>query len=338
MFTRDEPKYKIQDLYDIFDRPAEKHDALTANIKVDLTANQVVTVRDDTGSVQDWGLDAQGIVSLGDWLGVPTKFLERCFPHEQEFILNSFAGRNFDEVRITVDQDGHLLEAYNPKQLRIEPTAVLDVAAEVLRPDADVIEYSYSPAKGFTFDAVSVDARHEGGDPRIGDITRGGLRFGHDVGLAPWVERYLYRLSCTNGMEIVDHSQKIQARLQSDEDILSELLSFAETASYRLDHDIAEFYALREKRVAHPERTIRRIAKEQGLSDHVASKLEEQVPEYLGEDGSLTMFDIVNIITNLANSDSMVNRPGLRRRLETAGGGVIHDTSTRCNSCASKLS
>jgi hypothetical protein len=50
------------------------------------------------------------------------------------------------------------------------------------------------------------------------------------------------------------------------------------------------------------------------------------------------MFDLLNHMTNEANDPAIRRQVGVRRSLERAGGGLIHEHAQRCPSCQTKLS
>ncbi len=49
-----------------------------------------------------------------------------------------------------------------------------------------------------------------------------------------------------------------------------------------------------------------------------------------------SMFDVVNLVTNFANSPAVRNDGG-RLLLERAGGSVVTDHATRCGHCQQKV-
>jgi hypothetical protein len=137
-------------------------------------------------------------------------------------------------------------------------------------------------------------------------------------------------------MEIPDNGLKIDARGNSVEEVLLELEAAAERAMSRVERDLEHFYAMREERVANPERAIARMAAEHGLSDRLRISLVDSLPSIVGESGEVTMFDLVNLATNLANDPSLPNW-GTRRNLQRFGGQTVTTHVERCNTCSSKL-
>lgn len=173
----------------------------------------------------------------------------------------------------------------------------------------------------------------------MGDLTRGGIRVGMDSkhNLAPWVQPYQYRLACTNGMETMDAGLRVDARGSSVEEVLAEFEAAADRAFRRVEDEIAAFYEMRNQRVANPERTLIRMAQERGLPDRTVVTLAERVPSMIGEDGSASMFDLVNLLTNQANDPRIRNRAGARRTLEQVGGSFVTEHKERCSHCQHAL-
>lgn len=342
MFLRDAPQHTVGDLYDLIAPPTTTATVLTNRISLDLTGDNVIKYYDDEGRRHEVNANANGILSVGNWLSAPSAFLARLDADTQQNLLNAMLVRqNETPVTMSIVEGEGLVDMASPNHLKVDPRYLIDIAGEVVGHDSEVVEYRRNAA-GYAFDIIvsGENGRAVGGDARVGDLTRGGLRFGQDTkkGLAPWVQRYLYRLVCTNGMEIPDHGLKIDARGHDMESLLESLTEKAHDAFSKVSSDIDAFYHLRTLRVTNPAQTLIRLAQEHGISSRTLTSLLEMLPEYLSEDGTATQFDLVNLITNAANADSLVNRPGARRALESIGGLITHDEAARCGTCASKLS
>ena len=341
MFLREAPQHTVGDLYDLIAPPTTTATVLTNRISVDLLNEERITYRDDDGNASEIPSNANGVLALGNWLKIPSQFLSRLDADVQENLLNTLLTRSGESMTtLSITEKDGLMDVAAPNNLRVDPRYLVDIAGEVIGSDAQVIDWGRDSA-GYNFDVVVSpnSDRGIGGDRAVGDITRGGLRFGQDTkkGLAPWVQRYLYRLVCTNGMESPDTGMRIDARGHSMESLIDSIRDKAYEAFAKVGADIDAFYHLRTVRVTNPERTLIRLAQEHGISARTLAMLLEQLPEYLDADGTATQFDLVNLITNAANSDSLTNRPNARRALEAIGGTITHDEAARCAHCASKL-
>lgn len=286
-------------------------------------------------------LTGQTWQSLADYLDVPVQFIDRQPSEVKTVILDVLMGQQ-NGVRIVRfnDTDG-LLGIGGLDDKRIEPKAVVDVALGVLG-EAAAVTYGYSNPKNYSFDVVvgGTDGYGVGGDRRVGDLTKGGLTFGQDTqhNLVPWVQPYLYRLICTNGMVLPDSTLKIEGRGQSVEEVLADLEAQAERAFSLVEHEIEEFYALRNQPVIDPTQTVLRVAREHGISDRVAVAIAERLPSVVPDMANATMFDVVNAVTNQANQPGIIRRPRSRRLLEIAGGSAVVAHASRCPQCATALS
>jgi hypothetical protein len=150
------------------------------------------------------------------------------------------------------------------------------------------------------------------------------------------VEKYTYRLFCTNGMSMPDATLKIDARGETVEDVINQLEEMAQRAFGEVEGDIAAFYDLRNVAVDNPEREIRRIVREAKLPDRTLREMIDRVEsDDLPDDPS--MFDIINVVTNMANNPLIRNKTGARRALETVGGNIVVDHAARCGHCRSRL-
>lgn len=280
-----------------------------------------------------------GLEALAGWVDIPKAFLERQDPILQEHILNYLLNRTSGEGLYRISEHG-LLEVRTPGQIVIEPRQVVDIAMRVIDPAAPVLDFGASPDE-FRLDAIVPEAfdRGIGGDPAVGDLTRGGLRIRQNrkMNHAPEISELMYRLICTNGMEVEEEDLHIDARGQSVEEVLVEIELAAQRVMGRIEERIERFYELRNEIVSTPEQAIYRIGEENGISDRVVNAVARLIPSVADDDGNVTMFDLVNLVTNQANEPTVARRTGARRILERAGGTVVHEHAERCTHCRSRL-
>src|SRR5690606_25687365 len=151
------------------------------------------------------------------WLDIPFKFLDRQDYDVQQYLLDVLLERNDGEARVSMSDYG-IEMIRSPKTSFVDPRSLVAVAAQAIDLKAEVVDYWNTPDE-FRLDVI-VPATFDvgiGGDLAVGDITRGGIRIGQNqrvnqTARAPWVSEYLYRLVCTNGMEMEDSNMKIDAR------------------------------------------------------------------------------------------------------------------------------
>lgn len=309
--------------------------------------------------------NTRAITALGAWLNVPESFLKRV--HKEagadltQTLLSTLLERTSGSAAAVTLSDLGISDIRDPGQRPVPVTRIVNTAARVLGDDQSVIqrlvdepgEFSFdvhvpfSGKRGVFGDGQTVDipdglrdrpytAHIASNKRKVGDVTAGGLRFGYDRkrNLAPWVQPWMMRLVCTNGMETADHGLRVDARGASVDDVLNELEQAAERAFSRVENQIRHFYDLRNQAVENPERVIRRIGRERGIPDRSIARLLDLAPTDALPDRP-TMFDIVNLVTNLAN-DPSVRRDGGRLLLERAGGAEVSDHVARCAHCDSR--
>lgn len=336
MFLRDAPTKTLTDVRDALDDGSQTIQRATHEMHLDLTGERTLSFANSEIVIP---MTNDGISALGNWLEVPSKFLMRLESDMQENLLTHLLTRHPATGNLVYNEDG-LKVVRDPNAKFIDPRRVVEKVINVLDPTAPVIDWR-SGTDEFALDAIVPEGfdRGVGGDPSVGDITRGGVRVGMDIkhGLSPWVQPYLYRLICTNGMETTDAGLKVDARGASVEEVLAEFEAAADRAFRRVEEDMASFYRLREERVNNPERTLIRMAEERGLPARTVVTLAERVPSITDDDGTTTMFELVNLVTNAANDPRIRNRFGARRTLEQTGGSVVTEHSDRCGHCASLL-
>lgn len=300
---------------------------------------------------------------VGDLLQVPSAFLKRMSKNTTSATLNTVMGEMFANV-VTDDVgveavNNTLIEIapWSSKSKGIRPVAVVDSIAKALTdaPVSPKIARLVNTRGEFAFDAYAdaeaVSGKKSnwgiGGDPesiledatrrQVGDITSAGVRVGVNLkqGLAPFVQPYSHRLWCTNGCSSLHLGTKIDARGQSVDEVLLELEEMAKIAFEQAERDIEHYYDLRNQPVANPERAIRTIARERGIPTRSTMAL---IDLAAGEDipDNPSMFDVLNLVTNFANSPQVRNDGG-RTLLEEAAGSVVTDHAARCGHCHQKV-
>ena len=335
MFLRDAPTKTLTDIREALDDHTETIQKATGEMSLDLVENQTLSF---TGSEIVIPMNAEGVTALGNWLDVPNKFLMRLDAEMQQHLLSNLLTKHPATGNIVFNDEG-IKVIRDPNSKFIEPRAVVDRVMNVLPAEAPVVDFWRNDE--FRLDTIVPEGFDYGigGDPAVGDISRGGVRVGMDIkhGLAPWVQPFQYRLVCTNGMETEDAGLKVDARGASVEEVLAEFEAAADRAFKRVEGEMAAFYEMRSQRVDNPERTLIRMAEERGLPGRTVLGLAERVPSILDDNGGATMFDLINLITNAANDPRIRNRTGARRALEVAAGAVVTEHQDRCSHCQHAL-
>lgn len=279
-----------------------------------------------------------GMMAMASFFEIPPKFFDRLEKDEKQWLLKSRMDYIGGDLTVRYGANG-LVEVFKPSTVRVDPVSLIERALNVFPDEAQIVDW-WCDASDLQVDVIVPEGfeHYIGGDAAVGDLTRGGVRFGQDRknNTAPWVQPFLYRLVCTNGMEVPDLGIKVSARNASAEEIEAMFESEMRRAVDKLESDIHAFYDLRTQQVGRDaEATLRQAAKEQGLPDRTISRLVGMDWYEAGRDAS--MFDVVNAMTNLANDPSIGVRTSSRRNLQRAGGSVVTDHAARCQVCHSRL-
>lgn len=279
------------------------------------------------------------MLTLASYFEVPVPFLKREGATMQQVVFDTILARSKGEVLFEFTDD-RLVEIRAPHLEKIDPRRVLDVAARVVGDDAHVIS-GWRESGEYRFDVVVRDGADFGigGDPKVNDITKGGLRFGQNTKqrLAPWVQPFYYRLVCTNGMEVPNEGLKVSFKGNTVAQVLQELELAARRAFEEVEHQIEAFYDLRNKKVKDAEQMVLRLAREQRISPRATTDLVERLPALMEDPSDASFFDVVNAITNYANLPDLLDRPDRQRIYELAGGSIVAEHAERCPRCMGQL-
>lgn len=280
------------------------------------------------------------LTNFATLLGIPLPFLRNLgekAPDLQGELLNRYIRDKGG--RIWLDCDEHSVQEIRGLNMeRMDPRGVIDAAIHVMGEESPVIN-AWRSIDQYRFDVVVHDGSSfgVGGDAKVGDLTKGGLRFEHVTKRrrAPQVSAFLYRLVCTNGMEVADLVEPLDLRTGDFAALLAQLQDNAATLLDHLDHQIESFYELRNQRVDDAAQMLTRLQRERGFSDRLLTEMISRLPALIDDLDNPTMFDVVNVITNIANHPDVGE--GGRRGLELAGGHIIGEHAHRCPTCQSAL-
>jgi len=336
MFLRSAPSETLTDVIDRMETDVSASLTLSSNdIVVDLAQNSIAL-----GTVEV-PVTPEGLKALSTSLDIPSAFLLRQDPDLQQVLLTTLLSRQPGNAVYGYSEAG-LKEVRDPRTQVISPSRLLHVASRVIDPLAPVRDFWTTGAE-FRLDVTVPEGsdRGVGGDNAVGDLSVAGIRIIQDRkhNLAPAVQPFQYRLFCTNGMSTRYDGAQVDARGSSVEEVLAEFETIADLAFRRAEADMEAFYSLRSERLEHPERTMLRMAQDAGLPTRTTTRLLEQIPlisQQEGHSGDVTTFDLINLMTNMAN-DPSATRPGIRLALEQAAGKVVSEHAERCNSCQSRL-
>lgn len=343
LYMNDLPGTTLADLADEFDRDLKNWGGATRDLRFNLDVPE-----DQPRTIQAGGAEIpatkDGLASLCGFLDIPPKFFERLERDLQQNLMSELARRTDHQDITLYYADGGLHEARNPGETRVRPSRLIEAALKTFPAESPIVEHWYNPSE-LRVDVIVPEGyeRFIGGDPNVGDITRGGVRIGQDrkANTAPWIQPFLWRRVCTNGMEVPDQGIKIDVRGASEAEIEAMFEAEIARAVDRLEADIQAFYDLRTQTLGtDPTGALHRAATELNLPLRTIGRMEDLVPALVGEaDGAreFTMFDVVNLMTNQANDPRLRNNRSGRRNLQRSAGVLVNDHAERCGTCHSRL-
>ena len=341
MHMRTDPVVTLQELED--DLREERGEAKTVEVTLDkvqlrLGEDEPIFVVDG----EEIPCSPDGVQAFGTYFGVPASYLKKVGNlwgvGRQGELLEWHRDHLEREAVAIVMNPARVISVDKAGRQTLDLVRLVDISAKALgTKEAEVTRLINTP-EFFAYD-VHVPAEYErglGGDLKVGDITAGGVgvSYNRKMNHAPEVNSYLYRLLCTNGMRTEDSSLKVSARGRTAEDVYLDLAAKVDLAFSRVPELIRHFYALREIPVENPERELNVIAAEHGIPRRSLDMLTELAPTEELPDRP-TRFDLLNLITNLANAPEVPNDGG-RMILEGVGGKLIHDEAARCSHCRHK--
>ena len=332
MFLRPEPTQTLGDLRQLVDQPVITAVTQPRGIVVDLVGNNTIRFPVEGNQLVEVPANSTSMTHLSNLLDVPSKFIDRQDRELQQMILTELIRRQSGEKRVDYAPGQGISAFHGMTELVITPTQMVAAASTVFA-DNSPINYANVTPDVFEFEVLAPFDSPEGRLGAVGDLTAAGLRFDLDMkhGTSPKVSPFQYRLVCTNGQISRQADHAIDARGMNVEQVLRALERQAQLAFAKVEHEVEAFYALRDVPVDNPERLIARIAREHGLSDRMRIRLIERAAEI----ETPSMFDVVNLVTNAANEDTI--KPALRRQLIGVGGAMVSDHHARCNHCQSAL-
>lgn len=338
LYLRDEPTLTLRELTDRLSVDNKQWGGVTSEIVVKLE-NDLMTFEFGGHEVP---ATSDGMEALCTFMNIPRPFFLALDLDMQQELLAELLRRRTANLTLYYDDSG-IYEAHPPRRVRLAPSQIAEVAINKLGEDALVVDY-------WNDDELRIDTivpedfdRGIGGDPEVGDITRGGLRFSQNrkQNLAPSVNAYHWRLVCTNGMEVPVQGPRVEARGGTVESVLAELELAADHAFRQVEEQIQHFYALRSRMIdGDVTQAVVQVARERGLPEstqiHLAHRVPSELdPEELGH--PVSMFDVINLMTNMANDPRLRRRRGPRRALEMAGGILVQHEADRCSHCHQML-
>lgn len=335
MFLRNLPGTTLEDLSAQFDQRLITWGGVSQQITPALEEDTPV-IRFGGSDPHEVFVGKDGLASMATFFGIPPKFFARLERDQQQYLLRTQIERADKEVSVFFNDEVGVSEIRKAGEVRVRPHRLVEGLMTVFPAHSPIVD-SWSDQNELRIDVIfpeDHELAHQG-DLTEGDISRGGVRVIQDRknNHAPELEKLVWRLVCTNGMEMPDPSLRVSATGATELEIYALFEAEVRRAVDSLEEEIQHFYATREQPLGEdPTGTLRRLAQEQGLPNRQIGRLEDLIPS-LEDPSSASLFDLVNLMTNQANNPEIDVRSSTHRNLQRAGGSVVAEHSERCSAC-----
>jgi len=271
-------------------------------------------------------------------LKIGRQYIQKCMPesvdlvaHNLNFWINrrdnrELMVRTFDHGHSNIDARAILTNRYK----RIDCDVVANHCLDKLM-DLDV-EFKYSYYDGDRMNITAVTPKVEG-EVVKGDVVQGGITITNsEVGNGSlMIKPFIYRLVCTNGMVapqyfnqfyakhvgaiVIDPTQDEQwkvtiEKMQKQLELVAKPEVFEENLKKLQD-------ATKKSMNSHQ---IVQLAKRQGITDSERAGIFERLDRYVGDEFTVSKYELSNAITNMANDEEMSDK---RARFFQELGGLV---------------
>ena len=274
-------------------------------------------------------LGENGLKKFSTFLGIPKAFLPKLNAQLQTDVVNYFLEKDStSEALIGYNKDNVFNAAY-PGNTTILPDALIVSAIEKTFDGEDNIR-SIDLSSGLKVSIITEELNTE---PRVNDITHGGLRIESFIGEAPKISTYLERLVCSNGMVVPSLNSTLSLRGRTVDEIIEEMEYLANTVlTSEVEQALANWSHTAEMSVDNPQQLIHRFCREYNLGSRMESKLIERIDELEGN----TYYDIINLITSMQHEIGVSQV--MREALQIVGGLIVNASDGhRCGTCQHPL-
>lgn len=278
----------------------------------------------------DLMLGEQGTKKLSTFLGIPKAFLPKLNTDLQMDVVNYFLEKDSaSEALLSYSADGLFKAAYPGNTAVIRDELIVSAIEKTF--DAEARIRAIDLDNGIKVSIVTDELNTE---PRVNDITHGGLRIESTIGEAPKVSTYLERLVCSNGMVVPSVNSVLSLRGRTVDEIIEEMEYLANTVlATEVDAALNSWAHMTEIDVANPTQLIHRFCRDYGLGSRMEGKLLDRIDELEGN----TYYDIINLITSMQHEEGVSQ--AMRNALQLTGGLIFSSgDGHRCGACQSVLS
>ena len=281
------------------------------------------------GTDIDMLLGEQGLKKFSTFLGIPKAFLPKLNNHLQTEVVNYFLDKDSaNDALISYNADRTFNAAYPGNTTLIRDELIVAAIDRTFNPEDRIRSLDLSTGL-----KVSIVTDELNTEPRVNDVTHGGLRIVSNVGEAPVISTYLERLVCSNGMVVPSVNSTLSLRGRTVDEIIEEMEYLANIVlANEVDAALNSWSHMTELEVENAERLIHRFCMEYNLGSRMESKLMERIGELEGN----TYYDVINLITSMQHEIGVSH--AMHQALQLAGGMLVTTGGGhRCNSCQHPL-
>lgn len=281
---------------------------------------------------REYGMSGEAYKHLCRKLGIPQAYLTKTphdlmVPHVNYWMAQGRA----PIITYGVQDDVVRLFSYGATQ-PVGVGAVLDVLEPMLGDHEPQVHHVSHDLRHTSFSVTTQENEAEA-QGKVGEALRTGVTVDASYfGASPFtVSAYVQRLICTNGMVSTDNTYRHSRRPGADQSDLREWINDALTDA--LDAGSTELDSLSR---------LQALTFDGHLSDAMGSifaefsvprNMQERIRNEVIDEAPETMYDLLNVITDIASNDEgVLDDPALSRRLMHIGGSIAAHPEF-CESC-----
>lgn len=290
------------------------------------------------GIDQPLAFDQLAMKKTGKLLDIPPKYISKCPSDLRRETMNYWFRQAGNQEAFIHYHDNNLLGIYPNDDQVVTHSEMAQEFLSKFDGDDEVRKFVYSPeimqidiTKPDVF--ITVPNGERTNIPEVGDITEGGVRlvsYAPGDTRKPFVQYYLERLVCSNGLSMEEPSAKFYAKGRSSQEIIAELggavrnmlglipsklEQYADLENHRFEGDVAQL--------------ISQVARENGLASRVVNRLLDDASSV---PTNATLYDVVNVFTFTAKATLR----GTTLKLQELGGNIAENpqlVTHRCERC-----
>jgi hypothetical protein len=278
-------------------------------------------------------LTDNSVLNLANRLGMGTSYISKCisFQNVVSYNLNHWIRHNKDKGLMLRNNEDKTRAILSDRYKRIDCKDVANSTLDKLMDMGAELKYSYYDGDDMNITAVLPKLE---GEVVKGDVVQGGITITNsEIGNGSLIIKpFIYRLVCTNGMVAPTYLNQFYAKhvgkmlINAEDD--EQWRSIVEKMQQQLDlvsnpevfqENLLGLQQATNERIT--SRSIIQLAKKQCVSDDERAGIFERLNHYVGDEFSVSKYELANAVTNLANQESKSDQRA--RFLQELGGMII---------------